>query len=357
MIQKARLLRNNLSDRLPFVSVIVPVRNEEEHLERCLKAIVSQEYPQGHIEVIVADGESTDRTRQVASQFCADWQNVKLIQNPGKIVSTALNLLIKEAKGDIIVRVDGHAEIESDYIRRCVETLSVYDADCVGGTIKTMAPSYVGKCIAAAMSSQFGVGNSMFRTVSASSPMQVDTVPFPAYTKMALMNTGAFDEELVRNQDDEYNYRLRSRGGKIVFDVEIRSRYYCRTSLLKLIKQYFQYGFWKVRVLQKLSRQMKFRQFVPPIFVSALFICLLGTMFYQRAIYLFCAIFGLYLIASLVASARLVSHYGLKISVFLPICFLGIHVAYGSGFLAGLGKFSTRWGDRSHLRKGIKERW
>ena len=167
------------------------------------------------------------------------------------------------------MRVDGHCEIASDYVRRCVEHLRRGEADGVGGSIETIGATPPSRAIALAMSSRFGVGNSAFRTERAATHL-VDTVPFPAYTREMMRRAGPFDEELVRNQDDEFNFRIRELGGRILMAADVRSRYESRGSLRSLARQYFQYGYWKVRVMQKHPRQMSARHFVPAAFVSAL---------------------------------------------------------------------------------------
>src|SRR5438445_2255635 len=246
----------------PFVSIIIPVRDDAVFIERSLRAVLAQDYPHDRMEVIVADGFSEDGTRELISRISDSHPNVRLIDNPGKIVSTGLNAALRLAKGDIIIRVDGHCEIASDYVRRCVEHLTQDEIDCVGGPLQTVGETYQARAIAAAMSSTFGVGGSAFR-VGITDSQLTDTVPFPAYWRQTIQRAGPFDEELVRNQDDEYNYRLRKLNGRILLSPDVRSRYYSRASFRKLWKQYFQYGFWKVRVMQKHPRQMRARQFLP----------------------------------------------------------------------------------------------
>ncbi|HEX9004828.1 MAG TPA: glycosyltransferase family 2 protein, partial [Blastocatellia bacterium] len=251
----------------------MPVRNEADYIANSLGAVLEQDYPADLMEIIVADGMSTDATREVVRSLQARFPNVRLIDNPGKIAPTGLNRAINEARGDIIVRVDGHCEIEPDYVRRSVEHLQNDGphgrVDGVGGPIETIGETAMAEVIAAAMSSSFGVGGSAFRTVKGRT-MLTDTIAFPTYTREIIERGGEYDEELVRNQDDEYNYRLRKMGANLLLASDVRSRYYSRGTLKKLFKQYFQYGFWKVRVLQKHPRQMSLRQFVPPLFVSSL---------------------------------------------------------------------------------------
>lgn len=326
----------------PFVSVIMPVRNEAAFIERSIGAVASQDYPHDRMEILIADGMSQDGTREIISSLQQQHTNVKVIDNPGQIVATGLNAAMRQAKGEVIVRVDGHCEIASDYLSRCVEHLLYDDVDAVGGPVETVGESVTARAIATAMSSRFGVGGSAFR-VANSSTQFTDTVAFPAYRR-SVIDRGAFDEELVRNQDDEYNYRLRKLGVRILLASDIRSRYYSRATLAKLGSQYFQYGFWKVRVMQKHPRQMQLRQFVPLLFVVALLAALLMMPIFPAARYLTELILSLYAVAVITASIISARKSKWQLLPLLPIAFAILHLAYGLGFLFGLMKFWNRWG-------------
>jgi len=214
--------------------------------------------------------------------------------------------------------------------------------EAVGGPLETIGESYIARVIAAAMSSRFGVGGSAFR-VANSNTQFTDTVAFPAYTRAVIDRAGPFDEELVRNQDDEYNYRLRKLGMKILLAADVRSRYYSRATLPGLWRQHFQYGFWKVRVLQKHPRQMQLRQFVPPLFVAALLVALLLLPVFSVAGYLLGLMAGIYALAVLSASIISARKNGWLVLPILPLAFAILHLAYGSGFLIGLLKFWNRY--------------
>lgn len=343
----------------PLVSLLLPIRNEAAYIERCLRAILSQDYP-GEMEILIADGMSTDGTRQKIHQLSiqpstlalskVEGFNLQLIDNPGKIVPTGLNIALRHAKGEIIIRVDGHCIIAPDYVRKCVEHIQNDGVDGVGGPMESIGETQMAQAIAIGMSSPFGVGNSAFRTTSGKS-MLADTVPFPAYTRQIIERAGFYDEELVRNQDDEYNYRIRELVGKIMLADDVRSTYFSRTSLKGLWRQYFQYGFWKVRVLQKHPLQMSLRQFVPPLFVLSLLasalLALSSAFFPPFSSFIFSFIPVIYLLANLFASLWTVSKKKLHPSSFiLPVIFAILHLSYGLGFLAGLFKFWNRWGDK-----------
>ena len=332
------------SKTLPFVSVIMPVRNEAGFITRSLDCVLDQDYPPERLEVIVADGRSTDATRELVESWQAEHPNLQLVDNPGQIAPTGLNAALARARGEVIVRVDGHCEIAPDYVRNCVKHLREDGVEGVGGPLETIGTTPMAEAIAAAMSSPFGVGGSAFRTVK-DRTMLTDTVAFPAYTRAAIERAGLFDEELVRNQDDEYNYRLRKLGGRILLATDVQARYYSRSSLRSLFKQYFQYGYWKVRVLQKHPRQMSLRQFIPPLFVASLVVALLLATLFAWGWLILAAVGGSYLVANLMASLITAARGNLRQLFLLPPVFLALHLSYGAGFLLGLVKFAPRWSD------------
>lgn len=331
--------------QLPFVSIILPIRNEAQYIGRSLGCVLAQDYPAERMEIIIADGMSTDGTRQVVQEFQARHPCLKLIDNPGKIVPTGLNRAIRQAQGEIIVRVDGHCEIAPDYVRRCVEHIQADKVDGVGGATETVGETPAAQAIAVAMSSKFGVGDSLFRTTSGKTTL-ADSIPFPAYTCAIMQRAGLYDEELVRNQDDEYNYRLRSLGARLLLAADVHSRYYSRSSLSSLRRQYYQYGLWKVRVLQKHPRQMRPRQFLPPALVAGLlFTGVLGPFIpIMRDLFAFGAL--LYGVANLGAAVATAASRGWRHLPYLPAAYAVLHFSYGAGFLAGLVRFIKRWSDR-----------
>ncbi|MCH8224042.1 MAG: glycosyltransferase family 2 protein, partial [Chloroflexi bacterium] len=251
----------------PFVTVIMPIRNEERFIERSLGAILAQNYPPDRYEVLVADGMSTDRTREIARAVAGD-RNVTILDNPGKIAPTALNIGIRHASGEIIVRVDGHTEIAPDYIRKCVDALERTGAECVGGRMDPVGQTSFGRAVAVATSNRFSLGGSRFHY--ATQEQETDSVYMGTYVKRVFSRVGLFDEGMVINEDDDFNYRLRSAGGRVVLVPGIRSIYYNRGTPGGLWRQYFKYGLWKVRVVQKLPGQVRLRHLAPSGFVSFL---------------------------------------------------------------------------------------
>jgi len=345
-------------NNLPLVSILIPIRNETAYIERCINAIQDQDYP-GEMEILIIDGQSTDKTRDTLRQLALDPSVFTILDNPGEIVPIGINIALRQTKGKIIIRVDGHCIIAPDYVSNCVRHLQTDNVDGVGGPMKTIGETPLAKIIALAMGSPFGVGNSAFRTISGTS-MLTDTIPFPAYTRQIIERAGLYDEELKRNQDDEYNYRIRALGGKILLAADVQSTYFSRASLQKLWKQYLEYGYYKVRVLQKHPRQMSARQFIPPIFVFCLIISgflFLSYNFHSSPAILYLSSFTplAYIIANLAASLWTIYSNNKNISQFslfnhlffvtLPIAFIILHISYGLGFLLGLFHFWNRWRD------------
>jgi glycosyltransferase involved in cell wall biosynthesis len=333
------------SEDLPFVSLLMPVRNEGGYLRGALDSVLKQDYPPEKMEILVIDGMSEDNTRAILAEYQAEVDRLFIFDNPRHIVPTGMNIAMRCARGTILIRVDGHCEIAPDYVQRCVYYLENDLADGVGGPMETIGQTAMARMIAIAMSSPFGVGNSAFRTVS-DKTMFSDTVPFPAYKRSVVQDAGGYDEELVRNQDDEYNYRLREKGYRILLAADIRSRYYSRSSLSSLRRQYFQYGYWKVRVLQKHPRQMSLRQFVPALLVGTIILSTLVSFFHPIGSIFVGLSIGAYILANLTASIITASHRAWDSLWLLPLGFGIIHFSYGLGFLAGLFKFSNRWRDR-----------
>lgn len=339
----------------PFVTVVMPVRDEAAFIAQSLGAVLAQDYPPERVEIIVADGMSTDGTREVVKTLQARDARVRLVDNPGRIAPTGLNAALRLARGEVVVRVDGHCEIAPDYVRRCVECLAREQVAGVGGPLETVGETTTARAIAAAMSSNFGVGGAAFRTVKGRR-MFVESVAFPAYTRRAVERAGLFDEELVRNQDDEYNYRLLALGARLLLAPEIRARYYSRGTLRSLRRQYFQYGYWKVRVMQKHPRQMRARQFAPPLFAAALLISIILSPFSVTARLALAAVTCAYSAANLCASVLTARKHGWRLLPLLPAAFATLHLAYGFGFLAGLVKFRNRWRDRRGRTEYLKPR-
>lgn len=332
----------------PQVSIIMPVRNESAYIENSLGSIFLQDYPSHLLEILMVDGASTDDTREKITRLSQKYPQyfVKVIENPQQYMPMGFNLGLRNANGEIIIMMGGHAELAPDYVTQCIKLLNEYPVACVGGAMETVAVGGISQAIAIAMSSPFGVGGVAFRT-RPQHVMEVDTVVFAAYRRAVFEEIGYLDEEMIRNQDDEFNYRLRESGKKILFSPSIHSRYYSRSSFKALWRQYFQYGYWKVRVFQKHPLQMRPRQFVPLAFVLGLTVSVL-LIFLGAGWALLMIILGLYLLANLGASLYLSVHHGWKNLKYLPLAFASLHLSYGYGFLFGLIRFIGRWQESNY---------
>lgn len=320
-------------ERREFVSIIVPVRNEEKYLANCLQAILEQDYPSDRFEVLVVDGLSIDRTPEVAAQFSARCSNIRLLKNPQGTVSAAMNIGIKNARGEVIVRVDGHSYIERDYITQCVLHLRATGAQNVGGPFRAWGEGYVAQAIAYAITFPFGQGSP---SRYAREERYLDTVYLGAFPRYLFDRVGLYDERLVRNQDYELNYRIRAAGGKILCTPAVRSRCYVRENLPDLAKQYFHYGFWKWKVIRKHPRSLMARHLVSPLFVFALLASGLLAPFGYGFGQLFVLILLSYLAASFVSSLYLAFRKGWLYLFILPLVFAIIHLGWGLGFIRSL---------------------
>ena len=331
-------------DDRPVVTVVLPVRNEAASIRGSLGAVLSQDYPAGRLEVIVVDGMSSDATASIVREIMSRHPNVRLIENPRGIVPTGLNGAIRAAAGEIIVRVDGHTVVDPDYVSECVAALRRSGADSVGGPMRALGSGWFGQAVALATSSPFGVGGARFHYSQREET--VDTLYLGAWRRATFDRVGLFDEEMVRNQDDEFNYRLRSLGGTVLLSPKIASRYTVRSTPRSLWRQYFQYGFWKVRVMQKHPRQIRARHLAPPALVVALLGPLAAASLWPAGLAVAGGAAGLYLAANAAASASIASRAGWRHLPALALAFAILHLGYGLGFLTGLVRHAFRWRER-----------
>jgi cellulose synthase/poly-beta-1,6-N-acetylglucosamine synthase-like glycosyltransferase len=322
---------------LPFVSVIIPMFNEEKSAEKCLGSILDQDYPADRMEILVIDGDSTDRSPAILASMQEHHPNLRVIHNPRRLTVTSLNLGLAEARGEIYVRMDSHSHMESDYVRACVETLRRTGADNVGGLMRAVGVTPQGEAIALATSSRFGVGGARFHY--AEEEQYVDTVYLGCYRMDTIRQLGGYDESMIIDEDDELNFRLTRRGGKVFLSPRIRSWYECRSSFRALWKQYFRYGKWKVRLLQKHGRLPSLRHLVPGAFTATLLGALLLWPLAPLGGWILVATLAPYLLVNLLASVALAAAGGWKHLPLLPLTFLVLHLAYGTGFLVGLVNF------------------
>ncbi len=338
-----------MKTKLPFISVIVPCRNEEAYIKNVVKDIYKQDYPTDLMEVFIIDGESEDETANIVKSLIGEYTNLYFLPNPQKIVPTALNIGIKAAKGDIIIRLDAHCEYPINYFSYLVENLISMNADNVGVAMIAYPrnKSLVAKTIAKAISCPFGIGDSYHRT-GLTKAIEIDSVPFGCYKKEVFEKYGLFDEELIRNQDDEFNSRIVSKGGKIWLLPDIEIKYFARDSFSKIFKMFYYYGFFKPLVNKKVGKAATLRQFIPPLFVLGLFGGLIIILFSTLAGISFLSLVLLpYFLLNIYFSFKLsLKERNLKMFFLLLFTFLGIHISYGLGYLKGYFRFKI-------LSKGV----
>lgn len=322
------------------VSIIIPCYNEKKFISALLEDVLRQDYPPELTEVLVVDGISNDGTRDIIAQYLEKHSSIRLLDNEKRYVPFAMNLGIGASRGDIIIRMDAHTFYPANYISLLVKYLFELKADNVGAVLVNMPgnDTLEALAISKALSSPFGVGNAKFRT-GIRQIQRADTVPFGCYRREIFEKIGLFDEELLRNQDDEFNARLLKNGGTIYLIPEITIQYFTRTSVLKLIKMYFQYGLFKPLVSYKIGRPTTKRQLVPLFFVLYLAVTLIGSPFSDWSLFFLLAGFGIYLLTAIFFSINIARKSKMAMLLYLPWLFFCIHISYGWGYLAGIFKF------------------
>lgn len=339
MLQERQRLIKKTMNKDVIVSVVMPVYNEERYIEKCVESLLHQDYPISQMEWIFVDGCSNDNTVKILNDYKEKYPElIRIYSNPNKIVPYAMNIGIAESCGRYIVRLDAHADYAYDYISKCVYYLEHTDAENVGGVAETKANGMMGNAIAKMLSSKFGVGNSQFRTNGESG--YVDTVPFGAFKREVFTKYGGYDERLVRNQDNEMNYRIRKGGGKIYLSNDIHLSYYCRDTIKGIAKMANKNGMWNLITMKLCPGSMGIRHFIPFAFVlSVVGLLMLGF---------------LHPIFWIALGAELILYFGLDVlfsikqassvkETFLLIALFPIfHVSYGCGSIAAIIKLLLR---------------
>ena len=326
---------------MPSVSIIIPCYNEQATIRSLLEAIHAQTYPLADLEVVIADGLSTDRTRSEIAAYADEYPDlhIAVVDNPRRIIPAALNCALGEAQGEIILRLDAHSMPYPDYVERCVADLEAGLGENVGGVweIRPGAETWLAQSIAAAASHPLGVGDALYRHTEKAAA--VDTVPFGAFKRELLALIGFFDETLLTNEDYEFNARIRKAGSVVWLDPAIRSVYFARSTLRALAKQYARYGFWKCQMLRRYPETLRWRQALPPLFVLGL--AGLGALGIFLPIFrvLLAVLLGCYVLTLAIVGIQAALQTKKPFHILgLPLAIATMHIAWGAGFLWGMIK-------------------
>ncbi len=327
---------------LPFTSIIIPCRNEEKYIGACLDSVLANDFPKERLEVLVVDGMSCDKTRTIVERFVRTHPPIRLLDNPRQITPVALNIGIKAARGEIIVRLDAHAHYERDYVSRCVESLGRYEVENVGGVMKTLPreDALISRAIALGLSHGFGVGPSYFR-IHSTKPRGVDTVFGGCYRKKIFERLGLFNEALARGQDMEFNLRLKAAGGRTLIVPDIVSNYYPPATTMKFISHTFRNGVWAIiPFLYSEIIPVSWRHLVPLAFVLSLVgSVVLSLAWPSYGGWLLAGIAGAYVAVNIIASVHVaVRERDIRYPFVMSFIFAILHLGYGLGSLWGLVK-------------------
>ena len=322
--------------QLPFISVILPVRNEEKYIEACVASIFAQDYPAEQMEVLFVDGRSEDRTVALLHEMQKAHPQIVVLDNPNRTVPYAMNIGIRESRGEVIVRLDAHAEYPEDYVRLSVETLLSRDCDNAGGVFETRGRGLMGEAIAEMLRTPLGVGNATYRLTTEDG--YVDTVPFGCFRRALFERIGGFDERMTRNQDNELNFRIRKNGGKIYLNHNIRVLYYCRDTMRGIMKMGFMNGKWNVITMTLVPGSMGVRHFVPLAFVLSTILLVLLTLLTHSMLFggLLALEWGAYLLLDCFYAYTIAREKGWRFFPVEVILYPAFHFAYGFGSLRGI---------------------
>jgi len=324
----------------PFVTILVPIRNEENWITPCLASLCDQDYPAERMEILVLDGESTDHSAQLVYRLMQEDCRIFLLTNRKRAQAAGLNKGIRQARGEIIIRADAHAIYGNSYVSRCVEHLCAERAENVGGLQRGMGTSPFSSALSVAMQSTLGAGNASYRV--ATEQCYVDTVWLGAWQRKTLLELGGFNEDLTANEDYELNWRLRKAQGRVLLDPELPGCYFPRNSYLTLCRQYFRYGIGKVQMLCMHPESLLPRQLAAPLLVGGLGMMAALAHFTRLPLLVLLA---LYLAVLLLGSVQAGRKQGWRHIAYLPGIFLAMHLAWGLGFYWGLLRFGplTTW--------------
>ena len=321
----------------PIISIVIPCRNEENFIEKCIYSLLGQEGINGEIEILVADGMSNDKTREIVTKIAADDRRVKLLDNIQLSTPHALNMGIKNANGEYVAILGAHSDYSKSYLASCLNILNKYpDVSCAGGPIESLGRNDFAKATAIAMSSYIGVGNANHRFPNYEG--YAEMACFPVFRKEVFDKFGLYDETLIKNQDDEFCFRINKNGGKVFISSSAKSNYYVRESPKELFKQYFDYGFWRVAVLKKHKVPISYRQQIPILFfLTMLILLILGFVTHNFILSAFFPITYISLISIFGFKTLFVQKFSVAIRV--PLAVFILHFSYACGFFIGIIKF------------------
>ena len=336
----------------PFISVVIPVRNEEATIERAIAPLLADPVD-ADVEVIVADGRSTDRTREIVESLTRRDPRVRLVDNPARVTPEGLNAAIRASRGDVIVRMDGHAEPDPGYLAACLETLRSSGAWNVGGQMRKAGATGAGRAASAAATSPFGIGGGRrFHLLKV--PFDLETVWLGCWPRWVLERVGLFDPEMVGAEDEELNQRIVEAGGRIRFDPSISAAYVSRASWTGLVRQYFRYGMAKVRVIQSRPLVLRLRHLVPALFVAVIAFGLVGDLLEWWAPFVAASALVAWLWAAIWFGRPVAREFGSPLALVLA-AYACLHLGYGLGMWAGLIRYAPRWFVRRHGRVPVLE--
>lgn len=330
------------------IAVIIPCYNEVGTIRQLLEAIEAQTISAEHLEIVIADGMSTDGTREALQSYRAEHPrlSIKIVDNVMRTIPAALNVALRSTSCEVVIRLDAHSMPASDYCQKCLELLSSTGAANVGGVweLRPSGSGWIARAIARAAAHPLGAGDARYRLGGA--PGEVETVPFGAYRREWLDLVGPFNENLLTNEDYEYNVRLKQAGGRIWFDPSIRSVYYARPTLGALLRQYARYGFWKAQMARRYPRSLRWRQILPPTLILAVVLLSGAGFWWKPAWTMLLMLLALY--AASVVLAAIVGAWRRKDwgeAVAFPLAIWIMHLSWGSSFLVGLVRSPKAVGD------------
>lgn len=326
-----------------LVSIIIPCYNERDNIEACIKSLIEQDFTYGKYEIIIVDGMSNDGTRDLLKGYCNKYSFIQIVDNQKRYTPFAMNLGINAASGDFISILGAHSTYDSKYLANSYALFLKHpEVDCTGGPIISEGKTTFGKAAALAMSHPLGVGNAKHRFPDYEG--YAEGACFPMFRKEVFSKVGLYDERLIRNQDDELNFRLAKQGGKVYISPEASSIYFVRNTPCSLFEQYYKYGFWRVAVIRKHKQPIAFRQIVPVLFFIIFMFSLISMLLLPGELRNYGLLLpGIYAGSLLISSMNFLGKKNFRITALFPVAASILHFSYGIGFLAGCFSNRTRF--------------